>query len=92
MSSAPVKQLLEIGDTARGTTEYWRSWSDLLRIIWNQNQLFQPRNLFQKGVEYTLALSKQSSIEQYPVKTFLDRGRIKRYLPTNQDGITITQK
>ena len=45
----------------------------------------------EKGAEYTLALSKQSSIELYPVKT-LDQVEIGRYLPTYQDGITITQK
>ena len=39
-----------------------------------------------------LAVSKQSSIELYPVKTFLDQVVIRRYLPTFQDGITITQK
>ena len=30
-SSALVRQLLEMGDTPRGTTEYWRSWSEQLK-------------------------------------------------------------
>ena len=29
MSSAPVRQLVEMGDTPGGTTEYWKSWSNL---------------------------------------------------------------
>ena len=39
-----------------------------------------------------LALNKQSSIELYLVKTFLNQVEIGRYLLTYQDGITITQK
>ena len=42
--------------------------------------------------KYTLALRKQSSTEQYPIKSFLDQLDIEMYLPTYQDDIRITQK
>ena len=50
------------------------------------------RNLFQREAEYMLALSKQSSIKLYQVKTFLDQVEIGKYLPTYHDGIIITPK
>ena len=48
--------------------------------------------MFQRRAEYMLALSEQLSIKLYPVKTFLDKVKIGRYLPTYQNSITITQK
>ena len=44
-----------------------------------------------KWVKYTPALSNQSNIELYPVKTFLDQVEIGRYLPTYLDGKIIIQ-
>ena len=41
---------------------------------------------------YTSSKNKQTNIELYPVKIFLGQVEFGRYLPTNLDGIMITQK
>ena len=40
---------------------------------------------------YAGSFCKQSNVELYPVKIFLDQVEIGRYLPTYLDGIMITQ-
>ena len=86
---APVRQLLEMGYTWRHN----RVLEELVKFIKNymksEPTISTQKFVLKMGRIY--AGSKQT-IELYPVKTFLDQIEITRYLPTYQDGITITQK
>ena len=91
-----LELVLRSSKTALGNGKYTlghnRVLDELVRFMNNYLKSQQTRNLFQRGAKYTLALSKQSNIEQYPVKNFLDKMEIGRYLPTSLDGMRIISK
>ena len=69
---------------------------ELIRIIkkyMKSKSTFNPEICAEVGdAKYTPALSKQTNMELYSVKIFLDQVEIERYLTTYLDGIMITQK
>ena len=91
ISSAPVRQLLEMGDTPGGTTEYIGRVGQIYKELYEIRTNYFNSEICFRVTEYILALSKHLSIKLYPVKT-LDQVEIGRYPLTYQDGITITQK
>ena len=91
MSSLPVRQLF---GNSRYNLRHNKVLDKLVRIIKNymksEPTISPQKFVTEKGKIYTG--SKQTNIEPEPVKIFLDQVEIWRDLPTDLDGILITQK
>ena len=70
----------------------WRHNKFIKNYMKSESTISTKKFVSEKGRIYVSALSKQSNIELYSVKTFLDQVEIGKYLLTYQDGIMITQK